>query len=575
MNKKQNVGVDDHIDPQNHGITLIALVVTIIVLLILAAISLNLIGGANGILSRAQKAVDETKLAQLKESLQLANAEKLIDKYAEGEYSQDLYDYIKDECKKNPDKTVETSNGKYWLDDDDNLHFTSKEPQAGAELEKDQNGNPAIKNTENNIPGGENPGETPGEDPEKTVPNLTTSNTDFEYSPTGWTNGNVAIKAVPKDVDTNGCTIQTSKDGINWEDTDTQIFTENGMLHVRLVKDDEHGEAVTKEITNIDTTKPEVTEVVAETNKFVFKAKDEGSGLAGYAVTENNVQPTNFTPIENSPKEFEKLIDNLKNDKTYYVWVKDQAGNVSESGARVDLSAVEGATSGNLTVDSTTWNGTNATVTFSTTSTLQIQWCTTQSTNDSDWTTGTSATVPSGTTIYVRLWDGTNGGSSYLAHTPILTYQVRYNANGGSGSMANSTHEYNKVQNLTANGFTKDGYTFAGWATSTDGLKVYEDNQSVTNLSSTNGEFINLWAVWIENKKLEIGDFVNYSANDCTNWRILSKTGNNIYLLAGDYVEPKKLNLAEGMSSGEFGVWREDKDRKCLCKLDDKYKLLD
>ena len=152
MNKKQNVGVDDHIDPQNHGITLIALVVTIIVLLILAAISLNLIGGANGILSRAQKAVDETKLAQLKESLQLANAEKLIDKYAEGEYSQDLYDYIKGECEKNPDKTVETSNGKYWLDEDDNMHYTSKEPEAGAELEKDKNGNPAIKNTEDSKP---------------------------------------------------------------------------------------------------------------------------------------------------------------------------------------------------------------------------------------------------------------------------------------------------------------------------------------------------------------------------------------------------------------------------------------
>ena len=561
MNKKQNVGVDDHIDPQNHGITLIALVVTIIVLLILAGISLNLIGGANGVLSRAQKAVDETKFAQLKESLELSNAEKLIDKYAEGEYSQDLYDYIKDESKKNPDKTVETSNGKYWLDDEDNMHYMSKSPEAGAELEKDQNGNPVIKNTENNNPDDGNTGDNPGGDTEKTVPSLTTSNTDFEYSPKGWTNGSVAVKAIPKDVDMTGCTIQTSKDGENWEDTDTQIFTENGTLHVRLVKDTEYGEKVTKEIDNIDTTKPEITEVVAESNKFVFKAKDDVSGLAGYAVTEDNVQPTNFTPIEGGPKEFQKLIENLKNDKTYYVWVKDQAGNVSESGARVDLSAVEGATSSNLTVGSTTWNGTNATVTFSTTSTLQIQWCTTQSTNDSDWTTGTSATVPSGTTIYVRLWDGTNGGSSYLAHTPILTYQVRYNANGGSGSMANSTHEYNKAQNLIANGFTKNGYTFAGWATSTDGAKVYEDNQSITNLSSTNGATVNLYAKWNQLTAASIitgtnyGDSVNYSSGGVTNWKIFSKYGNNVYLIAGNILEESQLNLGNGITNDSWAVY--------------------
>ncbi len=572
MNKKQNVGVDDHIDPQNHGITLIALVVTIIVLLILAAISLNLIGGANGILSRAQKAADETKFAQLKESLELSNAEKLIDKYAEGEYVQDLYNYIKGECEKNPDKTVETSNGKYWLDEDDNMHYTSKEPEAGAELEKDQNGNPEIKNTENGKPGDGNTGENPGGDTEKTVPSLTTSNTDFEYSPKGWTNGSVAVKAIPKDVDMTGCTIQTSKDGENWEDTDTQIFTENGTLHVRLVKDTEYGEKVTKEIDNIDTTKPEITEVVAESNKFVFKAKDDASGLAGYAVTENNVQPTDFTPIEGSPKEFQKLIENLKNDKTYYVWVKDQAGNVSESSARVDLSAVEGAASGNITVDSTTWNGINATVTFSTTSTLQIQWCTTQSTNDSDWTTGTSATVPSGTTIYVRLWDGTNGGSSYLAHKPILTYQVKYNANGGSGTMANSTHYYGSAKALTANGFTKTGYTFSGWATSSDGTKVYEDSQNVTNLSSTNGTTVNLYAKWKEDAKLatgaitgsNYGQAVNYSMNGCTDWKLFLNDGSYVYIIAGDLVEGSTLSVEGNVKTNGKYVYTSDKVKTTL-----------
>ena len=42
------------------GITLIALVITIIVLLILAAVSISTLTGQNGILSRADEAVNET-----------------------------------------------------------------------------------------------------------------------------------------------------------------------------------------------------------------------------------------------------------------------------------------------------------------------------------------------------------------------------------------------------------------------------------------------------------------------------------------------------------------------------------
>ena len=55
----------------NKGITLVALVVTIVVLLILAGISLNLVLGQNGIISRAQDARDKTAQAKV-------NTEKAI-----------------------------------------------------------------------------------------------------------------------------------------------------------------------------------------------------------------------------------------------------------------------------------------------------------------------------------------------------------------------------------------------------------------------------------------------------------------------------------------------------------------
>ena len=62
---------------KNKGITLIALVVTIIVLLILAGISIMMLTGQNGILNRAGEAKEKTGLAQINESVKLAVADAL------------------------------------------------------------------------------------------------------------------------------------------------------------------------------------------------------------------------------------------------------------------------------------------------------------------------------------------------------------------------------------------------------------------------------------------------------------------------------------------------------------------
>lgn len=56
------------------GITLIALVITIIVLLILAGVTIAMLTGENGILNRATTAVNNTTDAELKEAVRLAVA---------------------------------------------------------------------------------------------------------------------------------------------------------------------------------------------------------------------------------------------------------------------------------------------------------------------------------------------------------------------------------------------------------------------------------------------------------------------------------------------------------------------
>ena len=81
------------------------------------------------------------------------------------------------------------------------------------------------------------------------------------------------------------------------------------------------------------------------------------------------------------------------------------------------------------------------------------------------------------------------------------TYTVVYNGNGNTGgSTASSTHTYDVAKNLTANGFTKRGYTFAGWATSQSGNVVHADKASVKNLSATQGATVQLYAKWTPNK---------------------------------------------------------------------------
>ena len=78
------------------------------------------------------------------------------------------------------------------------------------------------------------------------------------------------------------------------------------------------------------------------------------------------------------------------------------------------------------------------------------------------------------------------------------TYTVKYNGNGeNSGTTPSSSHTYDTVKNLTANGYVKNGYQFVGWNTQANGSGTsYSDKQSVKNLTATNGGTVTLYAQW-------------------------------------------------------------------------------
>ena len=68
------------------GITLIALVITIIVLLILAGVSIAMLTGDNGILGQATKAGSNTQVSQAKEVAELDISEQ-VSAYYEAKYA--------------------------------------------------------------------------------------------------------------------------------------------------------------------------------------------------------------------------------------------------------------------------------------------------------------------------------------------------------------------------------------------------------------------------------------------------------------------------------------------------------
>ena len=78
-------------------------------------------------------------------------------------------------------------------------------------------------------------------------------------------------------------------------------------------------------------------------------------------------------------------------------------------------------------------------------------------------------------------------------------YAVKFDANGGSGSMSNQTFEHTISEKINANTFTKVGYTFSGWNTKSDGTGTsYTDQQSVVDITN-NVETVTLYAQWSPN----------------------------------------------------------------------------
>ena len=73
------------------GITLLVLIVTIIVLLILAGVTLNIVIGSDGILKKASDTVENAKLVNIKEEIEVAITD-IAKGYYMGDEENELFD---------------------------------------------------------------------------------------------------------------------------------------------------------------------------------------------------------------------------------------------------------------------------------------------------------------------------------------------------------------------------------------------------------------------------------------------------------------------------------------------------
>lgn len=126
---------------------------------------------------------------------------------------------------------------------------------------------------------------------------------------------------------------------------------------------------------------------------------------------------------------------------------------------------------------------------------------------------GATFTIPASNTNLYAIWS--------VQSNFTVTFHGESNTGGNTNSQS-----YNGTTSLTANGFTRTGYTFTGWATSSGGVKAYDDQASYNFVADAD-----LYAHWSINTYSLSYDCNNgsggpssHSGNYATNLTVKSNT---------------------------------------------------
>ena len=160
--------------------------------------------------------------------------------------------------------------------------------------------------------------------------------------------------------------------------------------------------------------------------------------------------------------------------------------------------------------------------------TTQDQWYYTDGTNSAWYKEGeqpegyTKAVYKDGVTVAKTTAVDNDVVIFYAQWTPVAsTYTIKYNANGGTGTMADTTVVYGYSTNIRKNTFTRPGYEFVGWTAYrttqaqwyyTNGTSygwyaegsqpsgyvkdIYTDGTSVAKTTAVDGDIVYFYAQW-------------------------------------------------------------------------------
>ena len=548
---------------QNRGITLLNVVVVIAILIILAGVSLEILIGKNGIVTRAEKSREKQKIAELSEKLELVKAPTQVDKldtvitvdeYLEELQQPNAVDFSVDEIERvDEDNAYVTVADKYVFlveyKEDKKLiityqgkakelkpritkielsnttnSITAKVEATRAEKykfyikdkidgeyeykEEDKKGEYTYSNLGQNkeyyikIEAINKNGQVESEVKRTTggMPELTIGELISTTTPEGWINRNKTTKIeIRTDKDVTGVRLQYTKlpENATTEDykkAQWMNYTSNGIeseknetIAIRLWDGINATSRMAVKVEKIDKTVPIITETTANTNTITIKATDEASGIIGYTVTENTTEPTNFTSYT-STKTLNVNVGNKTQGKTYYVWVKDAAGNVSAYKQVGTTSVTTSVGNITFTYSTTNWTNKDITVTANTTITgYKLQ----TSTDAKTWKDTTSQTLSANGKVYARLADSTNQATGYAVATVDKIDKVKpksfnptYTSTTNTITITAQTTDETETSTNGCSGiegyrFSKDGGTT--WSTY-QGSGVYKFNDMLKNI---------------------------------------------------------------------------------------------
>ena len=334
-----------------------------------------------------------------------------------------------------------------------------------------------------------------------------------------WSNKDIILTIDSSDTESGIKEIQYSYDKVNWLTDWGSSYATNGNkttiqgtwsaernneVFVRAIDHVGNISGISSTHIRIDKTPPIITTATTTTNKILFTTTDN-VGIAAYAITESNSVPNTGWTNASGATTYSKTEERKTQNKTYYVWVKDIAGNTNSQQVRTQKVA-------ELKIDISnpdTWlRSKTATITAKDSNYETIRYAINQNptTSSSSIANKGNVTINSNSTIYAIAYDSTNqagptasiavskidtidptvnlskNGGNYVISTEgktVIGSKVTVSDNGGSGVYAPSL-KYAWSQSTTA--------PTSGWTSFSNG----------TTISKTDIKAVGTWYLYIQ-----------------------------------------------------------------------------